>query len=52
MAKSTKKTADDKNREAGLGDIAKLVLDVWADLVRNSVGLRCVVLTRAGKEAF
>jgi len=28
------------------------LLDLWTDFVRNNEGLRCVVLTGAGKEAF
>ena len=28
------------------------LLDVWTDFVRNNDGLRCVVLTGAGKDAF
>ena len=28
------------------------LLDVWTDFVRNHEGLRCVILTGAGEEAF
>ncbi len=33
-------------------DMGLELLDVWTDLVRNNDGLRCVVLTGAGEEAF
>lgn len=35
------------NTEMGLE-----LLDVWTDFVRNNEGLRCVILTGAGEEAF
>ena len=28
------------------------LLNVWTDFVRNNEGLRCVILTGAGEEAF
>ena len=33
-------------------DMGLELLDVWTDFVRNNDGLRCVVLTGAGKDAF
>jgi len=33
-------------------DMGLELLDVWTDLVRNHEGLRCVVLTGAGNDAF
>ncbi len=33
-------------------DMGLELLDLWTDLVRNNDGLRCVILTGAGEEAF
>ena len=33
-------------------EMGKELLDLWTDFVRNNEGLRCVVLTGSGEEAF